>query len=146
MAKYKVLKAVAHNVGHSFLSDMNYVGTGSRFTMVPELIFQTARKERVTAFHLDLINQVIEPEAFDIPEINESAGYYRKMLWNQVDNQGADPAFVRAADLWIRFDLESRRTSRYVGHAELPVFSCEVTIIDDRGHSHVGRPDHWWQE
>ena len=26
MARYKVLKSVAHNIGHSFISLMNYVG------------------------------------------------------------------------------------------------------------------------
>ena len=44
MARYKVLGSVAHNLGHSFLSDMNYVADRrQRSVIVPQQIFEISR-------------------------------------------------------------------------------------------------------
>jgi hypothetical protein len=35
MAKYKNIKSVAHNLAYSFLSDMNFVGSGRALEPLP---------------------------------------------------------------------------------------------------------------
>jgi hypothetical protein len=55
MAKYKNIKSVAHNIGHSFLSDMNMLGSGKGYVMVPDEIYRVAKEAKEPRLRVDLM-------------------------------------------------------------------------------------------
>ena len=143
MAKYKVLKSVAHNLGHSFLSDMN---TGDFKTFVPETIFQLALENHSPRVDIDFINQTVSPKVFDVPDVAKSVECYLKMLHALVEDQGSSWDFVREARLRLEFDLENTTETKCHPRRPKPSLKCLVEIVDDRGVTHQGRPNHWWTD
>jgi len=145
MPKYKVLGSVAHNLGHSFLSDMNGVpGRGVRWVIVPERIYEIARDRGLDRVEIDFLSGSIEPKDFATREVQKAVGGYRKSLPDIVNRQGAHPSMVRAVTLELQFDLgtvvhDPREPGRH-----LPSFECRVEILDDRGKVHSGVPRNWW--
>ena len=61
--KYKNIKSVAHNLGHSFLSDMNLAGTWPDIVMVPDVIYQAARASGEPVVRIDFFQGTVEPSA-----------------------------------------------------------------------------------
>jgi hypothetical protein len=144
--KYKNIKSVAHNIGHSFLSDMNAVESGGRYTIVPELLFRAAERERVREVRVDLLNGEIQPESVALPEVRGAVGYYVRWLAELLTSQNVLPSAVTGAVLVIQFDYSRRRQARYEPELEIPEFACTVEITDDRGEVHPGHPNNWWYE
>jgi len=68
MAKYKVLKSVAHNLGHSYLSLMNYVDGD----YIVEHLFRQARETGETRVEIDVLAGTIAPAVFQTPVLAES--------------------------------------------------------------------------
>lgn len=144
MRKYKVLKSVAHNLGHSFLSDMNAVSPG--WTIVPEILYQVAKAQGEQHIAVDFLSGEIDPPSLRTPEVAESIANYQRQLPSLVESQGAAMEMVHGVTLNIEFRFDEPRHSRYDPEVELPSFECEVVIVDDRGSRHIGRPKKWWRE
>jgi hypothetical protein len=144
--KYKNIKSVAHNVGHSFLSDMNAVGSGSRHTIVPELLFRAAERECVREVRVNLLSGEIQPESVALPEVREAVNHYVRWLTELLASQNVSPSAVTGAVLGIQFDYSRRRQARYQPEMVIPEFACAVEITDDRGEIHRGHPNNWWYE
>jgi hypothetical protein len=142
MSKYKVLKSVAHNLGHSFLSDMNTVDSFGTF--VPEIIFQLAQAHHLPRIAIDFLSGSIEPPQFAVADVRKSLEMYRGALPGLVESQGASWDVVRGAKLEIVFDLSMTKETMYAPHRPVPTFSSTVEIMDDRGIRHLGHPQHWW--
>lgn len=140
MPRYKVLKSVAHNVGHSFLSDMNTMDGFTSF--VPQQLFDVARKTDEDTVTIDFLKESIEPKVFEAPHIVQSLQQYRAMLEDLVVAQGAEWSMVRGACLTLRFHPPG--SDRTVGRR--PKFECIVEIVDDRGIAHRGTPRNWWSD
>jgi hypothetical protein len=142
--KYRNIKSVAHNIGHSFLSDMNAVGSGGRYTIVPELLFRAAEREAVPFVRVDLLAGTVEPPSLALPEVREAVGYYVRRLPELLATQNVTPSAVTGARLTIEFDHSQRRVARYHPEVSIPEFTCVVELTDDRSAIHHGRPDNWW--
>ena len=142
--KYKNIKSVAHNLGHSFLSDMNAVGSGGRYVIVPELLFRAAERGHVPQVRVDLLRGAVEPPSVALPEVQEAVGYSVSRLPELLTSQNVAPSAVTGATLTIEFDYSRRRQAQYRPEAAIPEFACVVELTDDRGQVHRGRPNNWW--
>jgi len=143
MPKYKNIKSAAHNFGYSFLSDMNYVGTGSAFRYVPEALYVAAKEAGAPLVTIDFLKQEVEPPSMATPAVRESVANYARWLPKLLDSQSVDPEMVRQARMSLSFDFEHPRQSRYDPSRELPTVRCTVTFTDDRGVTHEAVPDKW---
>lgn len=140
MTKYKVLKSVAHNLGHSFLSDMNTVDGFVSF--VPQQLLDIATDTGEPTVIFDFVARIVQPPVFESPEAMKSLAMYADMLEDLVIRQGAARDMVIEARLTLSFDLE--RTAR--SGSRRPHFVCDVEIRDDRGLTHRGSPKNWWSD
>lgn len=142
--KYKNIKSVAHNLGHSFLSDTNATGERSSWTIVPELLFAEAARRQEPEVRIDFLTGEISPAALAIPEVKRSVEHYGRWLPALLESQSIEATSVVAAALTIRFDYSRTRRTQYHPVREIQEFSCLVELRDDRGVVHRAEPDHWW--
>jgi hypothetical protein len=146
MAKYKNIKSVAHNIGHSFLSDMNMLGSGRGFVLVPEEIYWVAKSANEPKIRIDLMTGEVEPQSVATRNITESAAIYARMLPKLLASQSVEPSMVRSAFLELEFDFAHPGVSRSEPSLELPNVTCTVTLDDDRGISHEAYPKNWCRD
>ena len=144
--KYKHIKSVAHNLGHSFLSDMNAVTDRGRYTIVPERLFAAAAHARLPEVHIDFLAHRIEPDAARLPEVEQAVSYYARWLSELLTSQNVAPEAVTGATLTLAFDYDRVRRTRYYPITEVQEFVCTVSLTDDRGRVHQATPDKWWME
>jgi hypothetical protein len=143
--KYKNIKSIAHNLGHSFLSDMNAVDVGGRYTIVPELLFADAERSREPEVRIDFISRTVVPAALASAAVQESVANYARMLFELCQHQNVDEHAIKGAVLTIAFDYERTRATPYDPVIAVQEFVCTVVIEDDRGVFHRASPDHWWK-
>jgi hypothetical protein len=136
MPKYKNIKSVAHNIGHSFLSDMNMLRSGKAFVLVPEEIYSLAKAANEAVVEIDLMTGEVRPAAIASPNVLESAEIYSRKLPELLESQSVEPQMVRNALLELRFDFAHPHQSRSYPEVELPNVSCTVSLDDDRGITH----------
>jgi hypothetical protein len=141
MTKYKVLKNVAHDLGHSFLSDKNTVDSFESY--VPETLFALACKHALPRILIDFFKGTITPTVFAVGDVLKSVSLYKRALPRLVESQGASWDTVRGAGLELVFDLPKDPRTGVDRGPVTPSFKCSVHILDDRGVSHVGRPTNW---
>jgi hypothetical protein len=146
MPKYKNIKSVAHNIGHSFLSDMNMLGSGKGYVLVPEEIYFVAKAANEPVVRIDLITAEIEPAAIATPNIRESVEIYTRKLPELLVSQSVEPQMVRSALLELRFDFAHPGVSRSYPEVELPSVACTVSLDDDRGITHEASPKNWCRD
>lgn len=117
--KYKILKSIAHNFSHSFVSYMNYVDDG----YVVDDLLQLARKaagERISIHWIpDSPNQRTLP-----PRVLKSIAYYKEWLPKHIANSGASVESIRT----FRTDIFLRPNKQV---------AVEAYLVDDRGKEHV---------
>ena len=141
MASYKVLKSVAHNLGHSYLSLMNW----QHENYVVEHLFQRAKSTGEREVRIDALAGTIEPPAFQTPVLLESVAGLRGAVARMAQTGGAALDMVNAVRMVICFDLHARRYSDSVPDLELAVYDCTVEILDDRGTRHTAKVEEWWR-
>ena len=121
------LKSVAHNVGHSFFSLMNYVEDDYVFGH----LIRAAITSGEDTLRVDLLRRSAEPAALASPSVSVVLGRYYEHFAGMVAREGSDMTFVRSAVMVVRFDL-SRAGFNGAGYPEAP-FRWVVEIDDDRG-------------
>jgi hypothetical protein len=136
MPRYKVLKSVAHNIGHSFTSLMNYAEDD--YTMGHILKF--ARETGANTLTIDFVTGKGQPAALLREPICEVPRWYAKMFWDLVATSGSEPSMVQKASLTLRYDLAKSRSGPPV---ESP-YACDVSILDDRGKHYEAHFEGWW--
>jgi len=140
MARYKVLKSVAHNIGHSFTSLMNYAGDD----YVMGHILRFARHTGQTSMIIDFVKEEAGPPELLAPPISQVPSQYTKWFWRMVELEGADRVLIERATLTLRYDIAVQRPARLAPqHTESP-YSCDVRITDIRGKDYVAHFDGWW--
>ena len=137
--KYKTLNNVAHNIGHSFLSGLNYITADNPFCEpVSVHVGQIALDTNTALFSLNLLSGECFPNEFKTPIIEMSAQQYQNRFQDLLTKHGVAAQSVTSAQLKIHLYLE--RLHKYQDKADnwsLPVL-CEVAIYDDRGVLHCG--------
>jgi hypothetical protein len=140
MARYKVLKSIAHNTGHSFTSLMNYAGDD--YAMGHILRF--ARRTGRDTLTIDFVKEEAGPPELLAEPISELPAQYTKWFWHLVKTQGSDRSLVQGATLTLRFDIATQRPhSSDARFIESP-FVCDVEIRDTRGKDYRAHFDGWW--
>ncbi|WP_202839240.1 hypothetical protein [Luteimonas saliphila] len=118
--KYKLIKSMAHNWTHSFMSGMNYVDNDFVF----EDMYQLARDRRGEKVTVTWIPNRPE-ELFGLtPRVRESLKYYRKALSEHLVRHQIDPEAI-----------SEMRTEVYV--AENHRMYVRSYVLDNRGKEHV---------
>ena len=143
--KYKRVKGVAHNLGHSFMSDANAVMQEGVYTIVPAVLFKAAEAMSVSRVSIDLLKETIDPPELTLPELTRSLAFYRTWLPTLLDNNGLDPSAIRAATIIITFNYSRVRRSVSAPTEQVPEFTCKVQLTDDRGVQHEAEPTDWWR-
>jgi hypothetical protein len=146
MAKYKNIKSVAHNIGYSFLSDMNMVSSGKSYAFVPEEIYWTAKAANEPTVRIDLLTAEIAPAALATRNVRRSAENYVRRFPELLQSQSVQPSMIRAASLQLKFDFANPGVSRMEPTLELPNVTCTVSVTDDRGVRHEAHPKHWCRD
>jgi hypothetical protein len=139
MPRVKVLKGVAHNVGSSFTSLMNYADDD--YSMGHILRF--ARESGIETLTIDLLNGRGEPDALLKDPILELPSWYSKMLLRLVESSGSDRQLIQSARLTVTYDLRRSRPSPIPGEAQ-SAYTCDVSIVDFRGKDYASHFDGWW--
>jgi len=140
MARYKVLKGVAHNIGHSFTSLMNYAGDD----YVMGHILRFARRTARDTLTIDFVKREAGPSELLAPPISEVPARYTEWFWDLVQRHGSDRSLVQSATLTLRYDIGTKRPLRSdPQHFESP-FTCDVCITDVRGKNYLAHFDGWW--
>ena len=143
--KYKNIKSVAHNLGHSFLSDMNAVSERhNEYRIVPAELFALAARASVPRVVVDFLARTVEPGELATPVVQQSVVNYARELFRLCETQNVDAASVRSARLVLDFDYGRRRTQLHHPYESVQEFTCRVEIVDDRGVEHLGEPTNWW--
>src|SRR2546422_2799411 len=139
MAKYKVLKSVAHNVAESFTSLMNY----AQNDYVMGLLLSHARESGETSFFIDFLSGESSP-VFARSPLTQVAPFYIKRFWDDVERQGSNRSLVRAARLTLSFNTDVKRpVSSDPKYQESP-YTCTFSLVDDRGVEHGRTLEGWW--
>lgn len=140
MARYKVLRSVAHSVGHSFTSLMNYRGND----YVMGHLLRRAREVRDPTLTVDLVAGTAGPDSLLTPEIRDSVTRYCEWFPKQLASEKTHPRYVRRASMTVSFDLSVERPARHApGCTESP-YVCRVEITDDRGKQWSAEIKDWW--
>jgi hypothetical protein len=139
MARYKVLKGVAHNIGHSFTSLMNYAGDD----YVMGHILRFARSTGRDTLTIDFVKREAgPPELLGLP-ISEVPGRYTEWFWDLVQRHGSDRSLVQSATLTLGYNIEIQRPLRSSPQFIESPFTCDVRITDIRGKDYLAH-DGWW--
>jgi len=140
MSRYKVLKSVAHNIGHSFTSLMNYSGDD----YVMGHILRLARKTSWDTLRIDFVSGEASPPALLVDPIADVPARYVNFFWDLVSRHGSDRSLVKVAVLTLQFDLTTRRPLfRDPRFIESP-YICDVLITDNRGKDYTAQFKAWW--
>jgi hypothetical protein len=139
MPRYKVLKGVAHNIGHSFTSLMNY--SVDDYSMGHILRF--ARESRQTTLIIDFLKGEGSPAVLLREPIAELPRSYTNMFWRMVASSGSDRALVQSAVLTLTFDLDRTQPGPRADCPQSP-YTCDVTILDCRGKRYTSHFRGWW--
>ncbi len=117
--KYKILKSVAHNFSHSFVSYMNYFDDGH----VIDDLLQLARDADGERIRVQWIPETPIPAAW--PErVHKSVAHYRGWLPRHVQNSSASMDAIRE----FRTDIYMKRNKG---------IAVESYLVDSRGKEYV---------
>ena len=140
MPRYKVLKSVAHNLGHAYLSLMNYRAGEHVVTR----LYHTARQCGEPRIEIDVRRGTIEPACFQTPVLCASVADLSGWFGHAVHSQGSALEMVDSVCMTIEFDLARTHRHPVTRHA-VEVYWCEVEIVDVRGKRHTATVREWWR-
>jgi hypothetical protein len=139
MPRVKVVKGVAHNIGSSFTSLMNYAGDD--YSMGHVLRF--ARESGIDTLKIDLLRGQGSPARLLVGPISALPEWYSKMFLRLVQSAGSDRELIQAATLKLSYDLQRNRPSPIPGESQSP-YTCDVSILDTRGKDYGAHFSGWW--
>lgn len=150
MATRKVLRAVAHNIGHSFTSLGAYIVDDSWAIQHVILALRACASDEVD---IDLITGDTTPVEALTPSVAKAVAWLREHFVDMVVRSGSSMDLVTSAKLQLRFRFAETVPDPPPGqwfapHIIVPEhvpFDCVVTIVDDRGAEHSARVREWWR-
>jgi hypothetical protein len=140
MARYKVLKSVAHSLAHSFTSTLNWDGDD----YVMGNILRRARKIGEGTLKIDLMSGKATPSSLLMPSVERAARRFADRLPELVAAHGSDMRYVHSAVMSVEYDLQTKRPNlHHPSELESP-YVCRVEITDDRGKVWPAELRDWW--
>jgi hypothetical protein len=140
MARYKVLKSVAHSLGHSFTSNLNYDGDD----YVMGNILRRARDVGEGTLKINLMSGTAMPKSLVIPSIERAAHRFAARLPELVTSHGSYMRYVHSALMFVVYDLQTVRPSSYSPSLLESPYVCRIEITDDRGKLWAAELRGWW--
>jgi len=140
MARYKVLKSVAHSFGHSFTSLLNY----SRDDYVMGHLLRAARESGVSTLTVDILTGMAAPRELMTAPVRESIEARVRWFPKLVAAHDTEMRYVSSARMTVSYDLSRRRPARYAPGCDESPYSCLVEIEDDRGKVWSAELVDWW--
>lgn len=141
MPRMKMLKSIAHNVAHSYLSLMNYID--GEYTV--ERLYQIAKESKQTNIVIDILQKSIEPPVYATPQIKLSLIYLEDTFKSQLNSEEIPLKNIKYATIRISFDLEGTKISRNEPNLELSKYKCEPEIMDLNGNIYKKDVVEWWR-
>jgi hypothetical protein len=150
MPSHKVLPAVAHNFGHSFLS----LGSWYLETSWPvQHLFMAARDAGEATVRINLLDGRIAPASVTSKRLNAALRLIPDSFRNTVERSGASIEFVRSAEMSVTFRFDEKKPGKPAGHSfgagviipEMVSYDATVMIVDDRGVTHEATVPEWWR-
>lgn len=131
MAKYKILKAAAHNFAESFFGPLNPFSSAPVIEWFAWIAMRTGEQ---TA-EIEFLTGQVEPEAFHLPDIVQAVRGYRELLPDFLGRSGCPIERVRRVTVRLRFEGHMLHMGdirvRYLRESE---------IEDERGKVWQGKP------
>lgn len=140
MAKYKTLKSVVHNFGHSFISLMNFY----RNDYVLGHIQNQMLKTKIQKLEIDILNKKVTPQELLTLPIIESIENYINWFPKLVQDSKSEIGLIQCARLTIEFDLSKSRACSYSSENLENPFVCTSQITDIRGKEYRYEFKDWW--
>ncbi len=137
---YKIIKSIAHNLGHSFTSLMNYHGTD----YVLGHILRAARMTGKYKLEVDFLTGTALPPELLFASVKESIEWYCKTFADFVNRSGSDIDLIVSAKMTIEFDLKTARPYPHNHRIIENPYKCDVVIIDNRQKEHTAHFEGWW--
>jgi hypothetical protein len=140
MPRLKVLKSVAHNLGHHYLSLMN----DGEHMDIETHIFHIARDTNKPHIFIDVMKCYIEPDVFRTKVILDSLVGLKAFLKYLVERQGLTMDKVKSVTMTIQYDFENIQTSEKSKSGDIP-YDCSVEITALNGKKFIGKVEEWWR-
>lgn len=140
MARYKVLKSVAHGYAHSFTSTLNYRDDD----YVLGHFLRQAREAGSGSLRADILTGEAAPDSLVAQPVRDAIASYRKFFEHLVQSHGTSMEVVRAAGMTLDFDLSTRRPVAHDPRFHESPYTCRVEIEDDRGKRWSAEAAGWW--
>ncbi|OQX56136.1 MAG: hypothetical protein B5M53_02990 [Candidatus Cloacimonas sp. 4484_209] len=140
MPRLKVLKSVAHNLGHHYLSLMN----DGEHMDIETHIFHIVRDTNEPHIFIDVMKCYIEPEVFRTKVILDSLIRLKSFLKYLVERQGLTMDKVKSATMRIRYEFKNIQISKKSTSGDIP-YDCIVEIIAVNGKKFIGKVEEWWR-
>jgi hypothetical protein len=133
MARYKVLKSVAHNFAHSFSSVMNYSGNDYAMCHLLRRVKLTGTKR----LRFDLVSRQVGPVELLSAPIVKACEAYSRDFGRLVTASGAALDMVDGAELEVivRLNREAAKAPKSLRGS----VTARMKIRDDRGRMYEGR-------
>src|SRR4051812_17284948 len=109
MARYKVLKSVAHSFGHSFTSLMNYGGDD----YVMGHLLRRCQEVGEDTLLVDILARRAAPQSLLVKDVATSLDGYYDWFPRMIAAYRTEMKYVRRASMSIRFDLRTQQPVRY---------------------------------
>lgn len=129
MPSLKVLKGVAHNLGHHYLSAMNWQHNDYVLNHLRRRAWET-RRDRI---EIDILNLSIQPAGFSNSVIEESVELLKQFLTYLLGTQNLPANSVQGAKLVLAFQFPEGVEPAYPEGLGIDAYTCEVTLVDQRG-------------
>ncbi len=123
MPKYKILKSIAHNTGHSFLAASNHFDGGFPF----EHLLRSCREAKVTRVQIDMLQGTITPLTLLDRWVQKALTVLTSILDSQLESGGWSRSALREATIGL----------------DLVAGTCVSRIVDDRGVEHQASVVQW---
>jgi hypothetical protein len=139
--KYRHLRGVAHNFGHSFVSRENYDGVADDYVMGQLACADVSSGEPELC--VDVRTGHAGPPALLTQVVRLSVARYAAWFPRLLADHGIAAQAVARAEMRVRFDLSRVGVPGFTGPFMLP-FQCIVQITDDHGRVHHGTINGAW--
>ncbi len=119
--KYKILKSIAHNFSHSFVSYTNYFDNGH----VIDDLLKLVRKVNGQRISIQWIPET-PLEGHWPPRVLKSIAHYRAWLPEHIHNSGASIEAIQEfrTDIFLKLNKQ---------------VAAEAHLVDDRGKEHISK-------
>ena len=138
--KYKAIRSAAHNFGHSFVSDANWVREG----MVMDHLARAAAAAGADEFSVDLLSGAAGPLQLLTPVVARAVEHAVRSFPTHLAGHRVDVESIRAARMNIRFTLRGTVAGSGADPPWTVPFECVIVVEDDRGKVHEARVVDAW--